>query len=447
VDATSGCFSLFVPPEINELEISFIRDDKRLACFLFNSKKSMSMDFIRSENRIKEYSLDPILIDFKDRQTPAVEMTLTGDAKWLFLEAEKMLLDGKTSDLDSAIVCYNEAKRLTSDPNNTKTIDDRILKAYDRLFHYCLSQELYQKGSNLAKAANQNFPNNRSFIDWRKKFERECIPKNVRQSLEQAGKAHDNGDYIRVEAMLTKIMETERLTSYYRERVAKNLEEVKKDLYRAYFSKTNELMIKGRFEEAAPLYMECRRLKPLDPVLAIWETKLSEYVDEIPPEINLISPITTCLNVDKSNFVIKGVVKDNLSVERLTINGQSVSLEGENPREKPFSYTAQLKEGDNWFIILAYDKKKLKKIVAIVVTYSLAPIVPGFYFIRNETFDSAERRETVKVYGHKKTGLEFVLVPGGVFQMGSPLNEKDRDPNEGDFEAFKKEKIEQMRGA
>ena len=36
------------------------------------------------------------------------------------------------------------------------------------------------------------------------------------------------------------------------------------------------------------------------------------------------------------------------------------------------------------------------------------------------------------IWTHVKTGLEFVLVPGGRFQMGSPSSEADRDDDEKD---------------
>ncbi len=39
--------------------------------------------------------------------------------------------------------------------------------------------------------------------------------------------------------------------------------------------------------------------------------------------------------------------------------------------------------------------------------------IPGFTFLREETFSCGGQTNTVKIYNHEKTGLEFVFVPGG----------------------------------
>ena len=57
--------------------------------------------------------------------------------------------------------------------------------------------------------------------------------------------------------------------------------------------------------------------------------------------------------------------------------------------------------------------------------------IAGFTFLREETFSCGGQTNTVKIYNHEKTGLEFVLVPGGSFMMGSPSGEKGRDDDEG----------------
>jgi len=44
--------------------------------------------------------------------------------------------------------------------------------------------------------------------------------------------------------------------------------------------------------------------------------------------------------------------------------------------------------------------------------------IPCFEFLKEETFSCGGQTNTVKIYKHQKTGLEFVLIPGGSFQMG-----------------------------
>jgi len=45
--------------------------------------------------------------------------------------------------------------------------------------------------------------------------------------------------------------------------------------------------------------------------------------------------------------------------------------------------------------------------------YYYDSLIPGFSYVREETFSCGGQTNTVKIYNHEKTGLEFVLVPGG----------------------------------
>lgn len=45
--------------------------------------------------------------------------------------------------------------------------------------------------------------------------------------------------------------------------------------------------------------------------------------------------------------------------------------------------------------------------------------IPGFTFLRHATYTCNGITKIVKEYQHNQTGLEFVLIPGGTFQMGS----------------------------
>jgi len=60
-----------------------------------------------------------------------------------------------------------------------------------------------------------------------------------------------------------------------------------------------------------------------------------------------------------------------------------------------------------------------------------APSYPGFTYLRTQTYFCGGVTNTVKEYRHDRSGLEFVLIPGGTFTMGSPSGESGRDDDEG----------------
>ena len=53
---------------------------------------------------------------------------------------------------------------------------------------------------------------------------------------------------------------------------------------------------------------------------------------------------------------------------------------------------------------------------------------PEFIFLGEETYNCGKISNTVKEYLHKKTSLEFVLIPAGKFLMGSDIGDKDEQP-------------------
>jgi len=84
---------------------------------------------------------------------------------------------------------------------------------------------------------------------------------------------------------------------------------------------------------------------------------------------------------------------------------------------------------------------ELKKWNALIIAFkhlstkardrkSATAVVEGFEYLREETFSCGGKTNTVKIYRHGKTGLEFVLVPGGTFWMGSPDEEEGRYSHE-----------------
>ena len=54
----------------------------------------------------------------------------------------------------------------------------------------------------------------------------------------------------------------------------------------------------------------------------------------------------------------------------------------------------------------------------------------GFQLLHLTRFSAGDESHEVAVFMHDRTALEFVLVPGGTYMMGSPTSEPSRSPNE-----------------
>lgn len=76
------------------------------------------------------------------------------------------------------------------------------------------------------------------------------------------------------------------------------------------------------------------------------------------------------------------------------------------------------------FIVSCTDRNQLWPLSGLRPTTT-------FSFLKEETFCCGGRTNTVRIYCHKQTGLEFALVPAGTFLMGSADTEEGRDDNEG----------------
>jgi len=63
-----------------------------------------------------------------------------------------------------------------------------------------------------------------------------------------------------------------------------------------------------------------------------------------------------------------------------------------------------------------------------IETQHVPKTIPGFIFLKDETFECGGEKNTVKIYCHDKTGLEFVLVPGGSYRMGYGPRDYDEKP-------------------
>jgi len=96
------------------------------------------------------------------------------------------------------------------------------------------------------------------------------------------------------------------------------------------------------------------------------------------------------------------ILKGKSLIEIVTVNdGQEL---------RPIRYYSKSQE--KWSGT-SYDVGSIRiRAPAARATNSTMLEVPGFTHLREETFSCGGIRNTVKIYHHKKTGLEFVLVPG-----------------------------------
>ncbi len=57
-------------------------------------------------------------------------------------------------------------------------------------------------------------------------------------------------------------------------------------------------------------------------------------------------------------------------------------------------------------------------------------VLSGFTYKKTEHFSAGGAEHWISIWSHHKSGLEFALVPGGKFQMGSPPDEANRNDDE-----------------
>ncbi len=75
-----------------------------------------------------------------------------------------------------------------------------------------------------------------------------------------------------------------------------------------------------------------------------------------------------------------------------------------------------------------------QKTAAILGSEAQPPNYPGFTYLRKATYSCMGITNTVHEYQHELTGMEFVLIPGGTFMMGSTVLEPERGVDEAQHE-------------
>lgn len=429
---SSGRFRFVLPQDAAITGIRVMEGPRTLYTERVDPDACLTLDRVIGGNRVSCIDLGTITVAAAE----AIEedyFSLTGESRWLFDEAEKMVREGRTSNLDAAIASYMESLKGAGNDATRRAIESRIQDACGRLFRYYLSQGFHARGAAAAWNSMERFPGNGFFLEWRKVFDRENIPGSSRKRLKEAGRALDGGDFTSAERIYSRLLGTEELTPYYRERVAANLKEIRNQLFKKNFALVNRYLLQEHYEEAVAPFLECRALRPAHSVLDVWvkNEAFAACLDKEPPDIFLLSPADGNEVVNDPNYTLRGRVRDNLCVERLTINGQEVFLVGENEGDKTFSLPVELSEGDNWFLVMGCDKVGCKGTAVGSVTLIKGPVVPGFAYLGKQTFACGGITKEVMIYLHKKTGLEFVLIPGGRFYMGSSTDEKGRESSEG----------------
>lgn len=77
----------------------------------------------------------------------------------------------------------------------------------------------------------------------------------------------------------------------------------------------------------------------------------------------------------------------------------------------------------------ALDKQAVEAIARAAEAH-WADELSGFDYQRVEHFSAGGVAHWMSIWSHRRTGLEFVLLPGGKFQMGSPASEPSRGEDE-----------------
>ncbi|RME03953.1 MAG: hypothetical protein D6805_04715 [Planctomycetota bacterium] len=103
---------------------------------------------------------------------------------------------------------------------------------------------------------------------------------------------------------------------------------------------------------------------------------------------------------------------------------------------KTISFSKILKPGTYYLRILLdrtspyFQPKNIEYQLKLARKFA-TPHIPGFVYLRTRQYSCGGKSYSIHEYEHLKTGLEFALLPGGYFLMGSPSNEKGRKYYEG----------------
>lgn len=149
--------------------------------------------------------------------------------------------------------------------------------------------------------------------------------------------------------------------------------------------------------------------------------------------IDILVLVETIADTDEHSFVCVRVSRQHkgheiwrslaAAIERIRFTDDTLPVERETEASVSIDV---LKERAAY---AALDKRGVGALARAAEAH-WADVFAGFAFDRVEHFSAGGVSHWMSIWTHGKTDLEFVLVPGGKFQMGSPAHEANRDENE-----------------
>jgi formylglycine-generating enzyme required for sulfatase activity len=416
---SSGSFLFYISHDAMITGVRVMSGVRKEAIQQFDKESRTPMDRVREGVVISVYTLERIIVgEVIDRN-----VTLTRDGKHWHDEARRMVTSGRTEDLDMAIIYYLEAKKGAFGPEKEKTIkalNVGVREAYERMFRYFISQSQYENGILNAEKGAVAFPDDSFYTEWKATFKRENIPASSRALLTESRAALDIGQHKKAEEIYKVLLETGSLTDFYAKSISHNLKEVQAQLFKENLTLATTYVIQNRNADAVEPFLECRRINPSHSIIPVLERKLGGYLDKVPPTLTITNPQGGSIMTRELSYTITGEATDNQEVTRVTVNGLDATLSG-SQKKKSFSLAVQLAKGENKFAVEVFDLRGLRTQAAVTINHKEGSAVPGgFDFIGEESFSCGSVSHCVQIYRHTLTGLEFVLLPGGGFEMGSP---------------------------
>ena len=98
------------------------------------------------------------------------------------------------------------------------------------------------------------------------------------------------------------------------------------------------------------------------------------------------------------------------------------ALEQDSLRQKNAEQTMQRQKIIDLATRLTQSQAQLK------LLHKLIKVPIGFRYLRRKTYSCGGKKHSVDEYQHQQTGMEFVLIPGASFLMGSNAGSKDEQP-------------------
>ncbi len=237
--------------------------------------------------------------------------------------------------------------------------------------------------------------------------EAEDLPAGARAAWEQALQAEKTGDFGSAADALSLALEAppgEGFNAHYRRLARPRLEETRWKAFEQYQGTAQDFMDAGEYGKALAAAERALEYRPgFEPLI-----RLKEELAEKALALEAFR-YRAAKEAEKAegigSFSTAETKEQRAAVDRVLAN-----------------YQAYLESfpGGRWS---GEVRTALKRLEAMKQGYRP---VQGFEFLRVETFACGGRVNTVPIYRHQKSKLEFVLLPGGRYGMGSPPGEAGR---------------------